>query len=178
MRTFEGGVPMSRGQEMKKDMEEADKIRCFIEAERVTAAQIDEAYQRFAGIWDGKEDATPAVGELRSMMEKSGLTYTRLARFIGERRDYEAALDKLPALIDELQVTPHEKDVLRSVISEWRLGTLSFFDAKTGELLTETVIPTMPLEDAEHLRHDIAVRLYVHLLEYKNKKIEIQFIEE
>lgn len=178
MRTFENGVPMSIGQEMKKDMEEADKIRHFIEAEGMAADQIREAYYRLVGVWDKEGDVDPTVEKLRTMMEASGLPLTRFARLVELFDQQEASIGKLPALIDELQVTPHEKEVLHSVVNEWRPGMLLLSDAKTGELLAETMIPTMPPEDAANFRREIAGRLYGHFTKYKSRKLEIRFIEE
>lgn len=113
-------IPEARLQEL------TDEFADFVVSRDYTAEQITKAYHLFlAG-----DSAAGASEEVRNIyhemrrLEKEGFTPNRFARFIEVKQDYEDSPATYSQYVDSLEISDREKSILRSIVEQFRSGTI------------------------------------------------------
>jgi len=105
-------------------------FQIFAGQQGFTADELEEAYLQLCGVADESLELAPEhvrllVQCMHVLLTAQALPFNIFVQLIAEKRALEAAPAQLFALIDSLQTSDHEKDVLRSVYRRMRSGTLT-----------------------------------------------------
>ena len=174
--------PAGGGRSLEK--EQMKDIRYFAVKHAVTSAELFVAYQIALGISPGEvETKQPIRAEVFTLAEKmdkymgSGLPVNRITELIVSKENYELAPNLYYKMVEIMQVTDKEKGVLRSVLEKRRSGKLIIVDPKTQTELAEINIPS-DIGTEKYTQNYLAAQLISHLLEFKDRKIEIMFYSQ
>ncbi len=164
-----------------QDMQIKEMVR-IIKASALSADDLFHAYQISMGI-DPQDTSVDTLirEEVYSLAEsmkqymKDGLAVNRIVELISVKRDYDRAPEYYNMLIDALLISDKEKDVLKSIVTRKRAGTLVITDQETGAI--DELKIDEGIADIAYTHSEMAATLMLHLSEYRGKRIEITFSE-
>lgn len=140
--------PVARQENNDIWFREKEKITEYIEKNDISSRELEVAYQLALGVTEDDEDIAPAITKevktLAQLLHKhieNGFPLNEIAEMISSRTLLELSKDDFHKWLTELSITENEKKVLRSIVEERRVGTITFVDKKTGEDIFEFKIP-------------------------------------
>ncbi len=143
---------------------------------KLTAREVADAALAAAGKLDGDTVLQPDVFQLSLKMKEAldhGLTEGELLEMIKELAEDETSELLLEVEIERLHVTDEEKELVRSIVNEKRMGKLIFYEKSTGDEVRTAIIDQGDIKNKKRI-----IDILLHFLDgFEGFEGEIKFIE-
>lgn len=165
-----------RPAEMSEHVRIANELDRMVIDLGVTARDVGDAVLAAVGKLEEGTILRPDLFQLSLKMKEAldhGLTKDELLELIKELAEDERSEIRLEVEIEGLHITDEEKELLRSIVNEKRMGKLIFYEKSAGDEVRTTIIDQGDIKNRKRI---IDILLYF-LGGFEGFEGEIKFIE-
>ncbi len=165
------------------EQEKLEDITDYVRENKISGTELRIAHEIALGISPEESGRTEEIRqEVRDLGDKieehtkNGLPINLVAEFMLKVEEYDLADQSYFNLVDDLPITDKEKKILYSVVTDKRVGIITFWDRHANSVVASIEIP-QEAEREEVLPKDIAMDLIKIIQRLKGyKKLEVEFI--